>query len=167
MHWQPTTRREYAKLQQLAFGITLANYPQNFGGRPALGERFDDLVKAADRIVARLRQEKWSDAGQILLLNEFAATEVLKPQAGLIFVGTIEKVVTGPKDTRAAIVVLAGFERRLLVALESSLGAPEVGAQCLIVGVNDRGRTVQYGDNPLDPIVAPAVIAPVIIVLGK
>jgi len=167
MRWQPTTRREYARLQQLAFGITLANEPQHFGGRPALGERFDDLVKAADRIVARLRQEKWSDAGQILLLNEFAATEVLRPQAGLIFVGTIEKIVTGPQDARAAIVVLAGFEQRLLVPLESNLSAPEAGAQCLIVGVNDRGRTVQYGDNPLNPIVAPVVVAPVVIVLGK
>jgi S1-C subfamily serine protease len=167
MRWRPTTRREYARLQQLAFGITLANQPGKFGDHAALGERFDELVRAADRIVARLRQEKWSDPGQILLLNEFAATEASRPLAGLIFFGTTERIVAGPSGGRAAIVVLAGFEQRLLVPLESELSAPAAGSQCLILGVNDRGRTVQYGDNPLDPIVAPVLIAPVTINLGR
>jgi hypothetical protein len=67
------------------------------------------VVKVADQIVARLRKEEWSDPGQILLLNEFAAEEVRRPLAGLIFVGTMERVVTGPANNRAAIVVLAGL----------------------------------------------------------
>jgi S1-C subfamily serine protease len=167
MRWQPSSRRDYSRLQQLAFGITLANRPQHLGGRPAVGERFDELVQAADQIVARLRQEKWDEAGQITLLNEFAAAEINRPLAGLIFIGTIERLVSGPRNEQAAIVVLAGFEHQLLIMLESGLSLPERGSQCLIVGVNDRGRTVQYGDNPLDPIVAPVVIAPVVIVLGK
>jgi S1-C subfamily serine protease len=167
MGWQPGNRRDYSLLQELAFGITLANQPAKFGGKAALGERFDDLVKAADQAVATLRKEKWSNAGQILLLNEFAATEIHRPLAGLVFIGTIERLVSGPDGQQAAIVLLAGFEQRLLLPVEPGLSLPEPGAQCLIVGVNDRGRSVQYGDNPLDPIVAPVVIAPVIIVLGK
>ena len=167
MHWHPTSHREYARLQRLAFGITLANQPQKLSGEPAPGERFEELVKVADQIVARLRKEEWSDPGQILLLNEFAAEEVRRPLAGLIFVGTMERVVTGPANNRAAIVVLAGFEQRLILPLESDLSLPETGSQCLIVGVNDHGKTVQYGDNPLNPIVAPVIIAPVVIVLGK
>jgi S1-C subfamily serine protease len=167
MRWQPTSRREYSTLQRLAFGLTLANQPEKLATRQSLGERFDELVRVADRIVAALRREQWNDPGQILLLNEFAAAEVHRPLAGLVFVGTIERVVAGPDGKRAAIIVLAGFEQRLLAPLESGLSVPEAGSQCLIVGVNDRGRTVQFGDNPLDPITAPVVIAPVIIVLGK
>lgn len=167
LRWQPASQRDYAKMQQLAWGITLANHPRQFGGKLALGERFEALVKAADQIVAQLKREKWDEVGQITLLNEFAASEVDQPLAGLVFIGTVERVVAAPNRKRAAIVVLAGFEQRLLVPLESGLSVPEQGSQCLIVGVNDRGRTVQYGDNPLDPIVAPVIIAPVMIVLGK
>jgi S1-C subfamily serine protease len=174
MRWQPSSRRDYSRLQQLAFGITLANRPAQFGGRPALGERFDELVKAADQIVAQLRREQWNDAGQITLLNEFAAEELNRPLAGVFMIGTVERIFSGPRHRGAtdrgqlaAIVVLAGFEQRLLVPLESGLNAPEPGSQCLIVGVNDRGRTVQYGENPLDPIVAPVVVAAEIIALGR
>ena len=172
MRWQPASRRDYARLQQLAFGITLANRPAHFGGQPALGERFDELVKSADQVVAQLRREKWNDAGQITLLNEFAAAEVNRPLAGLILIGTVERIVSGPatqnpanRGKLAAIIVLAGFEQRLLVPLDSGLNAPEPGSQCLILGVNDRGRVVHYGDNPLDPIAAPVLITGEIIAL--
>jgi hypothetical protein len=167
MHWRPTSRLDYSQLQRLAFGLTLANQPQKLALGQSLGERFDDLVKAADQIVAALRRETWDEPGQIVLLNEFAAGEIHRPMVGLVFIGTIERVVTGPDGKRAAIVVLAGFQQRLLVPLESGLSVPDAGSQCLIVGVNDRGRTVHFGENPLDPITAPVVIAPVIIVLGK
>ena len=57
-------------------------------------------------------------------------------------------------------------DQRLLVPLDAKLNPPQAGAQCLVIGVNDRGRTAQYGDNPLDPIVAPVVLAPVVMVLN-
>jgi S1-C subfamily serine protease len=167
MRWQPTSRRDYSQLQRLAFGLTLANQPEKLAASQSLGDQFEDLVKAADQIVAALRKEKWNDPGQILLLNEFAATEVNRPMTGLVLIGTIERIVAAQDGKRAAIVVLAGFQQRLLVPLDSGLSVPDAGSQCLIVGVNDRGRTVQYGDNPLDPITAPVIIAPIVIVLGK
>jgi hypothetical protein len=137
------------------------------GGTDSLGARHEELVKAADRIVARLRKEPWNDVGQITLLNEFAAPEIARPAAGLVFFGTIERIVQGKAAERAAIVRLAGFEERIIVPLESGLSAPEADAQCLFVGVNDRGRTMPYGNNPLQPIVAPVIVAPVIIDLGQ
>lgn len=167
MRWQPASQHDYLQLQHLAWGITLANRPDVVGGKTILGDRFDELVKSADRVVAQLRREKWNDVGTIVLLNEFAAPEVARPAAGLMFVGTVERVVEDAGGKRAAIVRLAGFEQRLLVPSEGELSVPESGSQCLFVGVNDRGRTVQYGDNPLQPIVAPMLICPVVIELGR
>jgi S1-C subfamily serine protease len=167
MRWRPANERDYAKLQQLAWGLTLANRPQLFGGKSGLGDRLDELVKVADQAVAQLKQERFDDLGQITLLNEFAAGEISRPLAGLVFIGTLERIVAGERGQRAAIVVLAGFQQRMLVPLEGVLSVPEAGSQCLFVGVNDRGKTVQYGENPLQPIVAPIVVCPVVVVLGR
>lgn len=166
MQWRPADKADYARLQQLAWAITIANRPDLFSARAALGDRLDELVREADRVVAQLKREKWNDIGQITLLNEHAAGEIARPLAGLIFFGTIERLVASPRGEQAAIMRLAGFEQRMLVPLAAKLAPPEAGAQCLVIGVNDRGRTVQYGDNPLDPVVAPVLIAPVVMVLN-
>ncbi|MDX1947783.1 MAG: S1C family serine protease [Pirellulaceae bacterium] len=165
LRWRPASRGDYARLQELAWGITIANRPDLFAARAALGDRLDELVREADRVVADLRRVQWNDIGAITLLNEHAAAEVGRPLAGLVFLGTIERVVSAKNGDLAAIMRLAGFETRLLVPLPGKLNPPAAGAQCLVVGVNDRGRTVQYGDNPLDPIVLPVLVAPVVLEL--
>jgi hypothetical protein len=147
--------------------VTLANAPEHFTTKTALGNRLNDLVTEADRVAAQLHAQRWSDGSQIIVLNEFAEREVTRAGAGVVFFGSVQRIVEGRKNERALLVQLAGFEQMLLVPLADRLSGPEPGAQCLFVGVNDRGRTVRYGDNPLQPIVAPVIIAPVIVPLKR
>jgi len=165
--WQVHEWSDYARLQHLAWGVTLANAPEHFTTKNALGQRLDELIKEADRVAAQLHQHQWKDGGQMIVLNEYAEKELSRPGAGVFFFGTVQRVVEGRKQERALIVKLAGFEQMVLVPLSGELSAPAAGAQCLFVGVNDRGRTVRYGDNPLQPIVASVIIAPVIVPLEK
>lgn len=160
--WQVHEWSDYARLQHIAWAVTLANAPEHFTARTALGDRLNDLVKEADLVTAQLHAVRWTDGGQIIVVNEFAEKEVTRPGAGVVFFGTVQRVVEGKNQERALLVQLAGFEQMLLVPLTGQLTGPEAGAQCLFVGVNDRGRTVRYGDNPLQPIVAPVIIAPVV-----
>lgn len=165
LKWQVHEWSDYARLQHLAWGVTLANAPEHFTTKKELGDRLDDLVKEADRVVAQLHQHRWSDGGQIIVLNEFAEKEIARPGAGVFFFGSVQRVVEGKQGERALLVRLAGFDQMLLVPVSGQLSAPEAGAQCLFVGVNDRGRTVRYGGNPLQPTVASVIIAPVIVPL--
>lgn len=165
LQWQVHDWSDYARLQRLAWGVTLANAPEHFTTKKELGDRLDELVKEADRIVAQLHQHRWSDGGQIIVLNEFAVKEINRPGVGVFFFGSVERVVEGRYGERALLVRLAGFDQMLLVPVSGLLSAPEAGAQCLFVGVNDRGRTVRYGENPLQPTVASVIIAPVIVPL--
>lgn len=163
--WQVHEWADYARLQHIAWAVTLANVPEHFTAKTALGDRLNDLVKEADRVAAQLHAQRWNDGGQFILLNEFAEKEVTRPGAGVFFFGSVQRIVEGKKKERALLVQLAGFEQMLLVPLPDQLSGLEAGANCLFVGVNDRGRTVRYGDNPLQPIVAPVIIAPVIVPL--
>jgi hypothetical protein len=163
--WQVHERADYERLQHIAWAVTLANMPEHFTAKTALGDRLNELVKEADRVAAQLHARRWNDGGQFIVLNEFAEKEVVRPGAGVMFFGSVQRIVTGKKNERALLVQLAGFEQMLLVPLADQLSGPEVGSQCLFVGVNDRGRVVRYGDNPLQPIVAPVIIAPVIVPL--
>jgi S1-C subfamily serine protease len=165
--WQVQDEVDYVRLQHVAFALTLANAPERLTSRAEVSERLQDLVKEADRVVAQLHQQKWNDGGQFIVINEFAAKEVGKPGAGLFFFGSVQRVVAGPTGEQALLVQLAGFDQMLLVPLTSELSVPPAGAQCLFVGVNDRGRVVRYGDNPLQPIVAPVLIAPIIVPLSR
>jgi S1-C subfamily serine protease len=165
MNWSPASRTEYGRLQKLAWAVTVANQPDLFSVRSSLGDKLDALVRQADQVVRELRQQKWNEPGQIILLNEYADGEIARPMAGLIFFGSIERIVEGSPDERAAIVRLAGFDRRVLVPLKGRLKIPEAGQQCLVVGVNDRGRTASMGDNPLRQTVLPIVNAPLLLPL--
>lgn len=165
LKWQVHEWSDYARLQHLAWGVTLANAPEHFTTKKELGDRLDDLVKEADKVVAQLHQHRWSDGGQIIVLNEFAEKEVTRAGVGVVFFGSVQRIVAGKNGDRALLVRLAGFDQMLLVPVSGQLNTPEPGAQCLFVGVNDRGRTVRYGDNPLQPMVASVIIAPVIVPL--
>lgn len=162
--WQVQDWSDYERLQHIAWGVTLANAPEHFTTKTALGDRLNELVQEADRIAAQLHMQRWN-GGQIIVINEFAEKEVTRPGAGVVFFGTVQRIVEGKKKERALLVQLAGFDQMLLVPLAGQLSGPEAGAQCLFIGVNDRGRTVRYGDNPLQPTIAPVIIAPVIVPL--
>jgi hypothetical protein len=165
MRWRPENDVDYAVLQQIAWAITLAHNPDLFAARGELSERLDPLIKQADRVVAGLREEKWNDIGQITLLNEQASARLHQPSAGVVAFVTVQRVVEGAPGNRAAIVELAGFGQPILVPIDNSLQHLAQGAQLLLIGVNHRGQTVRYGDNPLQPTVAPIIVAPVLIPL--
>lgn len=167
MRWRPESEADYAVLQQLAWALTLANNPDLFAARGALADRLENLTRQADRVVAGLREEKWNDIGQITLLNEYASGRLFQPSAGMMAFVTVERIVEGEAGKRAAIVQLAGFGQPILVPLDNALQQPAPGDQLLLVGVNQRGQTVRYGDNPLQPTVAPIVVAPVLIPLEE
>ena len=128
----------------------------------SLNDKLMELAKEADLITAQLRREKWNDVGHITLLNEYAAPMIHRAATGVVFFGTVERLVEGD-GKRALIVRLAGFDDRVLLPLGAKLHVPPAGAQCLILGMNDDGKTVTYGDNPLLPIIAPVIKAPVIV----
>ena len=55
-----------------------------------------------------------------------------------------------PKLARGALVRVAGGEPMMFVRIDTLLIHLEPGDQCLILGVNDQGQVVRYGENPLD-----------------
>jgi len=166
MHWRPESESDYAVLQQIAWTLTLAQNPDLFAARGALADRLDQLMRQADQIVAGLRREKWNDIGQITLLNEQASSKIFQPSSGVMAFVTLERVVEGSDGKRAAILQLAGFAQPMLVPLDNPLQQPVPGSQWLLIGVNQRGQTVRYGENPLQPTIAPIIVAPVLIPLG-
>ena len=158
MRWRPHSGQDYAVLQRIAWMVTLANQPEVAAAGDELNERLAELAKQADIVTAQLRREKWNDIGQITIMNEYAALAIPRPATGVVFFGTVERQVEGA-GKRALLVKLAGFEQRVLIPLGSKLHVPAAGTQCLILGINDQGQTVSYGDNPLQPTVAPVIIA--------
>lgn len=162
MKWKPTSDDDYRVLQQLAWAITLARAPDALAARGDLGNRLEELAKAADEAIARLRKQKWNDLAQITLINEQASGEVNRKLSGLICFATVQRVVQSPQGGRGAILILAGFDQLLFIPLEGELTVPAVNAQCVLIGVNFRGRIVQWGDNPLElqsaPVIMPGVI---------
>jgi hypothetical protein len=162
MGWRPKNGGDYAVLQKIAWMVTVANQPNVAAAGDELNERLAELAKQADVVTAQLRREKWNDIGQITLLNEYAATAIPRPATGVVFFGTVERLVEG-SGQRALLVRLAGFEQRVLIPLGSKLHVPPSGSQCFILGINDQGKTVSYGDNLLQPTVAPVITAAVIV----
>ena len=162
MRWRPQNGRDYAVLQKIAWMVTLANQPEVAAGGDELNERLAELAKQADIVTAQLRREKWNDIGQITILNEYSAVAIPRPATGVVFFGTVLRQVEGG-GKRALLVKLAGFEQTVLIPQGSKLHVPAAGTQCLILGINDQGNTVSFGDNPLQPTVAPVIIAAVIV----
>ena len=162
MSWRPKSGSDYAALQKIAWMVTIANQPDVAAAGDELNERLAELAKQADIVTAQLRREKWNDIGQITLLNEYAAVAIPRPATGVVFFGTVERLFAG-NGKRALLVRLAGFEQRVLIPLGSKLHVPPTGSQCFILGINDRGQTISFGDNPLQPTVAPVINAAVIV----
>ena len=162
MHWRPNSGQDYAVLQKIAWMVTVANQPEVAAAGDELNERLAELAKQADIVTAQLRREKWNDVGQITILNEYAAVAIPRPATGVVFFGTALRQVEG-NGKRALLVKLAGFEQTVLIPMGSKLHVPPPGAQCLILGINDQGKTVSYGDNPLQPTVAPVITAAVLV----
>jgi hypothetical protein len=158
MKWQPATKTDYETLQQLAWGVTLARSPDALAMRGTLADRLDELAKAGDRVVERLRREQWREVGQITLLNDYASEDLRTPLAGLVFFVTIDRIVSGDDGRRGIIATVAGLGTPVFLILEDQLVVPEPGAQCLVLGVNYRGRTAEWGDNPLKLIQAPLIL---------
>jgi S1-C subfamily serine protease len=164
MRWRPQSGADYAVLQKIAWMVTVANQPEVAAAGDELNERLAELAKQADIITAQLRREKWNNIGQITILNEYAALAIPRPATGVVFFGTALRLVEG-NGQRALLVKLAGFEQTALIPMGSKLHVPPPGAQCLILGINDQGKTVSYGDNPLQPTVAPVITAALMVEL--
>jgi hypothetical protein len=101
-------------------------------------------------VVERLKGERWEGPAQITLINEFAARRVGRPANGVFVFGTVDRVVAGRDGTRGALVRVAGGDPMMFVRIDTLLIHLEPGEQCLILGVNDQGQVVRYGENPLD-----------------
>ena len=149
-------------MQQIAVAVTLSQRPELFGHSDQQVQAVDELAREADRIVAELKQLKWQDIGQITLVNEFAEAELLRPIAGQFLFATVLRSVAG-KGQKALLLKLAGFEQTILVPWGETLDPPAAGSQVLLLGVNDQGKTIPYGDNPLAPLLAPVLTAPTLI----
>jgi S1-C subfamily serine protease len=167
MQWRPTNREEYRRLQQFAYAITVSLWPDALSARGKLQTKLDELAKAADQAIRELRRHAWNDPAQITFLNEFAADELTSPQQGVMCFVTIERMVEGEDGRRGLIANLAGFERPVFLAVPNDqLSLPKAKAQCLVIAVNQNGQVVKYGDNPLQPIIAPILATRTLIELG-
>lgn len=165
--WKARDRADYRLWQRLAWSLTLANESEQLGGRSLPEEQLTKLQRVADPIAAELRAARWDDIGQITLLNEFAVEEIDRPLVGVAFFGSVERLVEDAAGNRAAIVRVAGFDRRTIVPLSGAFDATKPSDQALFLGVNDHGRDYRYGENPLQPIIAPRILAPVIITMRR
>ena len=167
--WRPATQADYRILQELAWSITWASLPQALDGALRRGgleeEAYEKLIAEADRVTAELSREKFNGPAQLTLVNELAVEQIDRPDAGLFFFAQVEKVVQGPDGSRAAVFLLSGMERRMLTPLDGLLIRLEPGAFYLVLGVNYEGRTIRYGENPLDPVIAPVVVSRTILPL--
>jgi len=167
MKWQPRSLDDYRILQQLAWAITVARLPDALAARGTLGDRLDELARAADAATAQLRKEKWNRLGQVTILNEYAEVELRRPRAGLFFFATIERVVDGDDGRRGLVATLAGFDQPLFLALTGELVVPEAGSQCLVLGVNDQGRLAQWRDQAMRQVSAPIIVPGAIVRLDE
>ncbi len=168
MNWAPQTGLDYETLQQLAWSLTVARFPSSFGGGSTLDESLlEDLIKVADQVESRLKQNRSALFRHITLINEFAAGQVSRPGAGVFFFGTVERVVTGKDNSRAMLMQLSGFDQMLLLPLDGIFFDPSPGSHYLVLGVNQDGREVHYGDNPLQLITAPVIISRTILPLEE
>ncbi len=149
--WRPQTPADYQVLQDLALAVTAANLPGTLDAPGMLDEQqLEPLIRAADEVVQRLRNRRWDGAAQVTLINEFAVRRVGRSAGGVFVFGTVERVVAGRGGTRGALIRVAGGERMMFVRIDTLLIHLTPGQQCLILGANDRGRVVRYGENPLD-----------------
>ena len=165
MRYLPESDTDRQLLGELAWCITLANNPEQFAKTESKGEQFVDLARAADRAVADLKRYKWGDGVQLILVNEWAVSQVFRPHAGVFAFVVVRRMVEGARGEAALIVEIAGYQQELLLPLESKLDVPKPGTNLLIIGVNRDGQSVRYGDNPLQPRVAPVIYAPILLPL--
>lgn len=167
IQFHPSSADDYGLLQQLAWTVTAANLPGSFRPDPELEKQLDQLTSAADRITARLRKRRWGGPGQIIVVNEYAAQHLKRPLAGQFFFGTLERIVSGPRQSRGALIRLSGLEQTVFVPLDGDLFTAEPGESLLVLGVNQHGRTVRYGPNPLALEVAPIIASRTLLRLGE
>ncbi len=155
MRWRPQTPDDYSKLQQVAVLVTLAHQPASF---PLYGEKAEDklhqqIQEIADQVESDLRKDLGETGiaavANITLVNEFAAGSISRPLAGVFCYAVVQRVVEGDNGERGMIVHLAGFNRPLFIRLDGKLMNPQAGSYYLLAGVNQNGKVVRYGDNPL------------------
>jgi hypothetical protein len=103
----------------------------------------------------------------VTLINEFAVFRVGRPANGVFFFGSVDRVVEGPDRTKGALIRVAGFERMVFVRIDTLLISLRPGTQCLVVGVNDQGQVVRFGDNPLNLEVAHVIATRTILPLDS
>jgi hypothetical protein len=127
----------------------------------------EPVIRAADAVVERLKNKKWDGLGQVNLINEFAVFRVGRPANGVFFFGSVVRVVEGPDGTQGALMEVAGFKRMVFVRIDTLLVDIQAGTPCLVVGVNDQGQVVRFGDNPLDLEVAHVIATRTILPLGS
>jgi S1-C subfamily serine protease len=167
MNWHPQSPQDYDRVQQLAWAVTATRFAGNLPNAGTFETKMHDaLVPIVDQIESTLRKEKWNAFGQLTITNELAAEQVGKPLAGVYFFGTVDRVVEGEDGSRGVLMQLAGFDQMLFVPLDGNLLVLAPGTHCLVLGVNDNGRTVRYGDNPLKLVSAPVIVSRTILPLA-
>jgi hypothetical protein len=164
--WQPQTGDQYAVLQQLAAAITRARFPESLAADTAAEDvQREALIRAADQVVADLEQQRWEGLGQFTLTNDLAQAALTEPRAGIFFFGVVQRVVSGLHGARGMLVQAAGSDQVVYIPLDGQLLHVAAGSQVLIVGVNDHGQQVEYGDNPLQPLQAPRILGGAVLLL--
>ncbi len=164
--WHPQSREDYQVLQDLAWAITAAHFPGTLEAPGMLdAEQLEPAIRAADKVVERLRKNSWDGPAQVTLINELAAPRIGRPGNGLFVFASVNRVVAGRDGSRGALLRVAGFDRMIFVRIDTLLIHLEPGMQCLVLGVNDQGRVVRFGNNPLDLTVAPVVTSRTILPL--
>jgi len=164
LNWAPKSQGDYQMFQQLARAMTVARFPETYGlNTEANNKLLEDLILAADRIELRLKENRWRTFEQVTFVNEHALRQLEQTSPALYCFATIIRRVDGDDGRRGALAQLAGTKKTLFIPLSGTLLDPEPNTHCLVLGINQKGQQVQYGENPLQPIFAPVIISRTII----
>ena len=156
-----TSPQDYAKLQELALAMTYVLHlradPEDRDEQQQ--KTLPGLAAEADAIVATLKSTPWNPV-LIKPINAQASAKIGERLEGAFVFGTIQRVLEGQEGARRGVLVqLLEDEQVIFVPLTSALKEfqPAVGANFLIVGIS-YGKSLPYGDNPLEPKSAPIVL---------
>jgi len=164
LNWAPQSREDYQMFQQLARAMTVARFPESYGlNTESNNELLERLILTADSIELRLRENRWKAFDQVTLVNEQALRQVEQASTAVFCFATVLRAVEGDDGSRAVLMQLAGTEKTLFIPLGGTLLDPEPNTHCLVLGINQNGQQVQYGENPLKPNFAPIIVSRTII----
>ncbi len=158
MRWQPATQDDYRILQQLALGLNIARDDELLAASGRTARHVEDFVKSSQPVMIALDKQRWRDAGQLILINEFASLALEEVNSGFFAFVQVEQVIAVGDKQLTVLCELAGGDEKLIARIDKSLSPPEPGDQWVMLGVQQRDRLLWEGE--VLPTISSHVVLP-------